>query len=115
MTASDIFYPGLVLCVVLLLGGLAAFGVTSWLFRMTDGRLRQCPSCKAKGAGYITQTETLETFTNTEYRRRVAHHVTHESLEDHYECEQCGHTWVIAFTRTTRERQSLQKRKGTFF
>lgn len=108
MTASDIFYPGLVLCIVVLLGGAAAFAVTSWLFLSTDGRLRQCPECKTKGAGYITQTDTLEIFTNTEHRRRVAYQVTHESMEDHYECEKCGHTWVIAFTRTKRERQGVR-------
>ena len=114
MSINDIFYPSLVICGLLGLGALVAVATTSWLFNVTDGRLRQCPNCKRKGAGYIFQTDTLDTRTNVEFRRRIAYLTTHESLEDHYECEHCGHTWIIPFNRTTREKRKPQNSQQTY-
>lgn len=114
MNVNDIFYPGLIICGLLALGAIVAIATTSWLFNVTDGRLRQCPNCNAKGAGYITESDPIETRTTVEFKKRVAYLVTRESFEDHYECEKCGHNWMIPFTRTNREKRKPQDSQHHF-
>ena len=113
MNVNDIFYPGLIICGLLIVGGLVIFATTSWLFKVTDGRLRRCPNCERKGAGYITHTDTIESNSHMDFKGRTAVRVTNEAFEDHYECEHCGHTWMIPFSRTTREKRKSQRTQQT--
>lgn len=105
MNPNDIIYPVAIICVfgsAVLLVGMAT---TSWFMRVTDGRLRQCPNCHRKGAGYIVQTDSIESNSHMDFQGRTPLRITHEAFEDHYECEHCGHTWVVPFQRTTQEKR----------
>ena len=110
MNASDIIYPAVIICGFAIAAILVVMATTSWLFRMTDSRLRQCPNCGRKGAGYITKTDTVDSKSHMDFTGRTPLRITHEAYEDHYECTHCGHIWVIPFQRTTREKRKLQQR-----
>lgn len=110
MSAREIIFPVMIICGFATAAILVAMMTTGWLFRVTDGRLRQCPNCKRKGAGYIFKTDTVESQSHMDFSGRTPLRITNESFEDHYECEHCGHTWIIPFQRTSREKRKLQKR-----
>lgn len=110
MSARDVLFPALIICGFATVAILVAMVTTGWLFRVTDARLRQCPNCGRKGTGYITQTDTVESKSHMDFSGRTSLRITHEAFEDHYECEACGHTWMIPFERTSREKRKLQKR-----
>ena len=110
MNASDIIYPALIICGFAAVAILVVMTATGWLFRVTDGRLRRCPNCKRKGSGYITKTDTVESKSHMDFSGRIPLRITNEAFEDHYKCEHCGHSWVIPFQRTRREKRKLQQK-----
>ena len=101
---TEIFYLALVVIFMFLLMmgvGVGAFMV--WA-RVIDGRLRKCPNCNQRGSGYITESEVLDRRRHIDYKGRVPVQTTIEDLNDHYQCEACGHTWSITFKHTEHKR-----------
>jgi hypothetical protein len=101
---GEIFYPLLLIVIMLVLMAVVGIGTSMVWLRVMDGRLRKCPNCNQKGGGYITESETLDSRSHMDFKGREPMRITIEELNDHYKCEQCGHTWSITFQRTDRER-----------
>lgn len=87
------------------------FGVTTltsyfWLRHM-DNTVRRCPQCEAKGAGEITETVELDSSSEVDFKRKPPRLIVTKHFEDHYECNQCGHSWTRTFRETEVRRHKV--------
>jgi transposase len=102
MNWEDLFYPGLLMCLLLGIMVAAIFvSVTFWM-RQVDNEYRKCPQCGEKGAGYIARSDVIESKSYVDHKAWRRKQITLEKIEDHYQCEKCGHTWTVLFEHATR-------------
>lgn len=103
MNLDGIIYPGLVVCMLLAIMLIMAVGSSYLWLRHVDGSYRKCPSCGKAGAGYVLETNLLNSQTHVDHKGRAPARVTKETFEDLYECEHCKHQWKVKFQKTDRK------------
>lgn len=81
-----------------------------WL-RYMDNTLRKCPQCEARGAGEIQETVALDSSSAVDFKRKPHRLVVTKHFEDHYACNQCGHTWSHTFRETEVKRHKVPVRQ----
>ncbi len=102
MDIGAFLYPSLLIC--LLFGVILAVGIGFsylWLV-ILHKQMSKCPQCKRKGGGDIVASEVISSQNHMDYKRNPPARVTVKTLEDHYECQHCGHQWTRTAQETTR-------------
>lgn len=102
MNLEGIFYPALLMCLLLGIMVAAILGSTLYWMRHVDNEYRKCPQCGKKGAGYVVHSEVIESKSYIDHKAWRRKQIKLEKIEDHYECENCQHTWTIMFEHATR-------------
>ncbi|MDX1522869.1 MAG: hypothetical protein R3264_14675 [Anaerolineae bacterium] len=102
MALDTILFPGLLVCGFLGIMFLVALGSSFLWLRYVDGRYRRCPECGRKGAGYVVETELVDSRSHIDFKGRSRTRVTVETHNDHYQCEHCQHMWTAKFQKTDR-------------
>ena len=77
------------------------------IFRVVDRKLRACPGCKRRAAGFITDTEIEPLGSQVYHTGKSPMRVKSEKVTDHYECKHCNYTWMRTYER--KERYPLEK------
>lgn len=110
MTFNDVFYPGLLICglvVAMLLVSLVSSYI--WL-RHVDSRYRKCPNCHKSGVGTVVETQLLTSSSHIDHKGRRPARVTVETHEDQYQCEACDHRWTVNFQEKKRQELADENR-----
>lgn len=115
--------PLLLLLVCGLFGLILAVGIgASYLWLVWLGKeATKCPECGKRGAGELVESKVTKSRVYTEWvrrprilgwsanRRRLIQ-VTEQTLEDHFECERCGHRWTTTARQKTHNTVHTTKR-----
>lgn len=107
MNFADIFYPGLVICGLLLLMLLVSVLSSYIWLRHVDSRYRTCPECGKKGVGSVVETNVIEAATHIDHKGRRPKRVTVSTHEDVYHCEACDHRWTVNFKEEQRQEMAV--------
>ena len=102
MNLDAIFYPGLLMCGFMILALLAIFGSILYWMRHADAQYRKCPECGQLGAGYIVNSELVDSQSHIDHKSWRRKKIIVENIEDQYECEHCKHNWTVDFQRASR-------------
>lgn len=109
MIFSDLGYY-LLICLIWLGIFVIFWSICGFLiYRYVDRRLRACPNCKRGASGTITQTEIEQLGVHIDHSGKKSVQVKSEKVTDHYECANCGHTWLRTYER--KEQIPLGERK----
>jgi hypothetical protein len=96
---SAVFYPAFLVCfffgLIILVGTVFSY----WWLVVFDKRMRTCARCGKVGGGQLAESFVVHLENYMDFKRTPPSRITVKTHEDHYECDQCGHTW----TRTAKE------------
>lgn len=106
MTPTDLFYYCLIAFIILAIFGVFWAIAGFIIFRSVDSRLRRCPNCKRGAVGIIVDSEITPLGTQVDRSGRNPVQIKSEKVTDHFECKNCGHTWMRTYER--KERTPLQ-------
>lgn len=104
MDFLEVIIPILPMCGLLILVLLLGIGLNYLWLRLMLRRVRACPSCGAKAAGEITETEEIVLSNSVDRRGRKPVRIKETKNIDHYKCSECDHTWTRSFIQKDRIR-----------
>ncbi|MEM7034726.1 MAG: hypothetical protein AAF629_34620 [Chloroflexota bacterium] len=106
-TIGYILLPSVLVILVMGLILLIGSSFVYWGLTAMTKRFNRCPSCGKNDAGTIVETITLETNTHMDYKYKPPRRVIEKTLEDHYQCDFCDHTWNRTINEVKKMRVKL--------
>ncbi len=104
MDFLDVIVPILPMCGLLILVLLMGIGFNYLWLKIMYRRVRACPSCGAKGAGEVIDTQEIIVANNVDYRGRKPVRIKETKITDQFQCSVCQHTWSRSFIQKDRVR-----------
>ncbi len=92
------------MCGLLILVLLMGIGFNYLWLKIMYRRIRACPSCGAKGAGEVIDTQEIIVANNVDYRGRKPVRIKEIKITDQFQCSVCQHTWSRSFIQKDRVR-----------
>jgi predicted RNA-binding Zn-ribbon protein involved in translation (DUF1610 family) len=112
MDFLDVIVPILPMCGLLILVLLIGVAFNALWLKLMYRQIRACPSCGAKAAGEIVDTQEIVIANNVDHRGRKPVRIKETKVSDQYQCEVCGHTWTRSFIQKERIRMDQVNRRS---